>query len=151
MTIHLPFTLYMYWPSPEPSLLDIWATPAGWWWLLTFGYFVSVVWYQLNVFTGSEPASDTEANVYIQLFGEKGDCGKRWLVKAANNEELFQLGQVIDINTYLRPSKTNLAFLFTLLYSLTLDFSRSNLREMCYFTFCTSFFFSCKSTNQSNS
>lgn len=52
----------------------------------------SVYKYSIQVTTGWEPGSGTDANVYITLNGEKGDTGKRLLHKS--EKELFQEGQV---------------------------------------------------------
>ena len=52
--------------------------------------------YQVHVYTGSEPSADTDANVYIMLFGERGDTGRR-LLQRSNNERKFQEGQVCAI------------------------------------------------------
>lgn len=46
------------------------------------------------MYTGSEPGSDTEAALWIHLFGTRGDSGKRTLYKAKNNDTKFQEGQV---------------------------------------------------------
>lgn len=49
--------------------------------------------YFITVATGTEPNSATEANVYINIFGEKGDTGKR-LLHRSQNEDVFLEGQV---------------------------------------------------------
>ncbi|XP_030838662.1 uncharacterized protein LOC105447429 isoform X2 [Strongylocentrotus purpuratus] len=49
--------------------------------------------YFITVATGTEPNSATEANVYINIFGEKGDTGKR-LLHRSQNEDVFLQGQV---------------------------------------------------------
>ena len=36
----------------------------------------------MEVRTGTKPGSDTEANVHLQLFGERGDTGVRKLLKS---------------------------------------------------------------------
>ena len=45
------------------------------------------------MYTGKEDNADTKANVYLNLFGEHGDCGKRQLIRS-NNKVPFQRGQV---------------------------------------------------------
>ena len=57
-------------------------------------FFPIVVKYQITVHTGNEPAADTDANVYIQLFGCHGDTGKRHLYVSQNSEQKFKAGQV---------------------------------------------------------
>lgn len=61
-----------------------------------FGFFIVVVYhYILQIFTGNKPNSGTNANIFINIFGEKGDCGERWLGHSVNrNSELFQQNQV---------------------------------------------------------
>ncbi|XP_070556277.1 uncharacterized protein [Ptychodera flava] len=54
--------------------------------LPTFKYFI-------HVYTGDEPGADTDANVYICIYGDRGDTGKR-LLHRSDNKELFQQGQV---------------------------------------------------------
>ncbi|XP_074641254.1 lipoxygenase homology domain-containing protein 1-like [Tubulanus polymorphus] len=51
-----------------------------------------VVTYFLEVHTGELPGADTDANVYVQLFGEYGDTGKR-LINRKQGDEFFQVGQ----------------------------------------------------------
>ncbi len=52
--------------------------------------------YTIEVYTDSEPDSDTNAKVHIQLFGPSshGDSGQRMLYKAINgNKAKFRQGQ----------------------------------------------------------
>lgn len=51
--------------------------------------------YRVETYTGSLPGSDTEANVFVNLFGERGDMGKRLLFRS-NNDIKFAEGQVPD-------------------------------------------------------
>lgn len=51
--------------------------------------------YRVETCTGSLPGSDTEANVFVNLFGERGDMGKRLLFRS-NNDTKFAEGQVLD-------------------------------------------------------
>lgn len=53
-----------------------------------------ILLYQIRIYTGKDPGSDTDANVFICLHGERGDTGKRVLVNS-NNSSKFQEGQVI--------------------------------------------------------
>ncbi|XP_018651766.1 putative loxhd1 [Schistosoma mansoni] len=51
--------------------------------------------YIIQIFTGNKPNSGTNANIFINIFGEKGDCGERWLGRSVNrNSELFQQNQM---------------------------------------------------------
>ena len=52
-----------------------------------------MVKYQVLVDTGKVTGADTDANVYVNLYGERGDTGKRVLVNS-NNPVNFQEGQV---------------------------------------------------------
>ena len=47
----------------------------------------------MEVFTGNEPGADCEANIYLQLFGSRGDAGKRQLYHSKTNKVKFQQGQ----------------------------------------------------------
>ncbi|XP_064626993.1 lipoxygenase homology domain-containing protein 1-like isoform X2 [Lineus longissimus] len=49
--------------------------------------------YTLEVYTGNELAADTEASVFVNLYGERGDCGKRVLFKSKDNTTKFRAGQ----------------------------------------------------------
>ena len=60
---------------------------------------LAVIRYQVHVFTGSATGSDTDANVYLNLWGERGDTGKRQLNKS-NNPMMFLSGQVFQFNFY---------------------------------------------------
>ncbi len=55
--------------------------------------------YRVSVYTEDVPYADTEGEVYITIHGDRGDTGKRKLLKAvdddAANEEKFQPGQVM--------------------------------------------------------
>ena len=58
-------------------------------------HYLSVHQYQVELYTGEEEKAGTEANVYLQLFGERGDSGPRKLLKANNNnKDMFKPGQV---------------------------------------------------------
>ena len=50
-----------------------------------FHCFVLVLPYVVEIYTGSEPGSDTEANVYVQLIGSRGDSGKRVLYNSISD------------------------------------------------------------------
>ncbi len=55
-----------------------------------------VVTYQLEVYTGDQPYASTDADVYVTLYGERGDTGARHLVKSQSSETKFQQGQVSE-------------------------------------------------------
>ncbi|XP_075070522.1 oxygen-regulated protein 1 [Mixophyes fleayi] len=50
--------------------------------------------YEIHVYTGTISDVDTESNVYINIFGNKGDCGKRKLHKTKFQTIKFQREQV---------------------------------------------------------
>ena len=55
--------------------------------------------YEVHVYTGDENNAGTDAHVYLTLFGERGDTGKRKLhtpIQDARGGEwrLFEKGQV---------------------------------------------------------
>ena len=56
-------------------------------------FFSSVVTYFVSVFTGKDPGSETEALVYINMYGDFGDSGHRELRKS-NRPKMFAKGQV---------------------------------------------------------
>lgn len=45
------------------------------------------------VTTGKDEGADTDANVYINVAGDRGDTGKRLLLQS-NNVKKFKCGQV---------------------------------------------------------
>ena len=49
--------------------------------------------YEIGIATGKLPGAETDARCYIQLFGKRGDSGKRILYHS-NNKKKFQNGQV---------------------------------------------------------
>ena len=50
--------------------------------------------YLLTVYTGKEDGAGTKANVYVQIYGERGDTGRRKLLKSINHDDKFITGQV---------------------------------------------------------
>ncbi|KAM3841839.1 oxygen-regulated protein 1 [Vipera latastei] len=52
-----------------------------------------LVVYKISVFTGTQPGAETNSNVYITIFGNQGDSGKRKLQKSSTNKVTFQRGQ----------------------------------------------------------
>ena len=55
---------------------------------------IAVIKYKVEVYTGNEPGADTEAELFIHLFGSHGDSGKRVLFNCLNNKTPFQGGQM---------------------------------------------------------
>ena len=64
---------------------------------LNTALFFTVLKYHVMVYTGEDDGSDTDANVYLNIYGEKGDTGKRVLL-VSNNDHKFRSGQ-IDVFT----------------------------------------------------
>ncbi|KAH8871549.1 Lipoxygenase homology domain-containing protein 1 [Schistosoma japonicum] len=51
--------------------------------------------YIIQIYTGNKPNSGTNANIFINIFGEKGDSGVRWLRRSVNqNAKLFEQNQM---------------------------------------------------------
>ena len=50
--------------------------------------------YEVCVYTGNNWAAATDAIVYVQLYGNHGDSGKRRLYKSLDNEIMFQKNEV---------------------------------------------------------
>lgn len=63
--------------------------------------FLSVNSYEVHVFTGTMWGAGTDANVYINIYGEIGDTGERRLRKS-NHLNKFEKGQVRFISVRSR-------------------------------------------------
>ncbi|OPJ83462.1 hypothetical protein AV530_006350 [Patagioenas fasciata monilis] len=50
--------------------------------------------YEIHVYTGTKLGAETDANVYINLIGTRGDAGKRKLHRSKNNDVKFRHGQM---------------------------------------------------------
>ena len=50
--------------------------------------------YMVTVYTGEESKAGTDANVYLQIFGECGDTGYRRLMTSKTNLNKFEQGSV---------------------------------------------------------
>lgn len=59
--------------------------------------------YEVHVFTGTMWGAGTDANVYINIYGEVGDTGERRL-KKSNHLNKFEKGQV-KISEFSRTEK----------------------------------------------
>lgn len=55
---------------------------------------VPVVKYRVTVCTGTVGGSGTDASVFLNLIGDQGDTGDRWLVNCKNNMNKFEKGNV---------------------------------------------------------
>lgn len=56
---------------------------------------VSDVDYHIAVKTGNIPGGSSDSNVFVKLYGEKGDTGKMMLVVSTNNlGNYFETGRV---------------------------------------------------------
>ncbi|KAJ8306150.1 hypothetical protein KUTeg_016695 [Tegillarca granosa] len=50
--------------------------------------------YEVTIFTGDHWAAETDANLYITIFGTQGDTGKRMLYNSTMNQVKFRTGQI---------------------------------------------------------
>ena len=56
---------------------------------------LAIVIYNVSVFTGKTSGAGTDANVFLQIFGERGDTGARTLRTSKTNKNKFENGKVI--------------------------------------------------------
>ena len=61
--------------------------------------------YQLQVHTGDVPEADTEAEIFVTMFGERGDSGRRRLFKSKSDGKAFTKGKVSCLNLPLTRSQ----------------------------------------------
>ena len=54
----------------------------------------SVVKYNVQVTTGKKRGAGTDANVFVNVFGEQGDTGNRPLEQSTTNKNKFEKGNV---------------------------------------------------------
>ena len=54
----------------------------------------------MDVHTGLKDGAGTDAHVYLVLYGERGDTGKRRLLKS-NQKDKFEQGQVDTVHEVL--------------------------------------------------
>ncbi len=52
--------------------------------------------YVVDVHTGDVRGAGTDANVFLTIFGDKGDSGERKLHKSETHSNKFERGQVIS-------------------------------------------------------
>ncbi len=57
-------------------------------------YSPAVIKYRVTVCTGTVSGSGTDASVFLNLIGDQGDTGDRWLVNCKNNVNKFEKGNV---------------------------------------------------------
>ena len=50
--------------------------------------------YNVSVFTGDVSGGGTDANVFLTIFGDKGDTGERKLAKSETHTDKFERGNV---------------------------------------------------------
>lgn len=58
------------------------------------GIFISVCQYHVEVYTGDRDNAGTDAAVYLQIFGERGDTGIRQLLQPKHPGDKFESGRV---------------------------------------------------------
>ena len=56
--------------------------------------------YVVNVVTGDVRGAGTDANVFLIIFGDRGDSGERKLVKSETHRDKFERGQVSPLSGY---------------------------------------------------
>ena len=61
--------------------------------------------YEVLVYTGDRWAAGTDADVYLTLYGTRGDTGRRYLTHAEGSEEKFRRDQVTLNNTCFSQQK----------------------------------------------
>ena len=55
---------------------------------------ISAFTYAVEVYTGDKWQAGTDANVTVQIFGERGDTGCRRLMASKTNTDKFEAGAV---------------------------------------------------------
>jgi hypothetical protein len=70
--------------------------------LTAFDVYFSVVKYTVEVHTGKKSQAGTDANVFLCIFGELGDTGRRWLTNSSTNINKFEKGQVGTVTNKLK-------------------------------------------------
>ena len=66
--------------------------------IMTTFFLDTVTKYIVQTVTGKEFGGGSDANIYITIFGEKGDTGKRFLSKSKEGKDKFEKGKVIVSN-----------------------------------------------------
>lgn len=57
-------------------------------------FWSAVIKYRVTVCTGTIGGSGTDASVFLNLIGDSGDSGDRWLVNCKNNVNKFEKANV---------------------------------------------------------
>lgn len=57
----------------------------------------SVHVYHVSVYTGDKRGAGTDANIFLNIFGELGDTGDRPLEESKTNKNKFERNQVIKL------------------------------------------------------
>ncbi|XP_078590366.1 lipoxygenase homology domain-containing protein 1-like isoform X4 [Branchiostoma floridae x Branchiostoma japonicum] len=79
------------WLATDSSNGDVWMEiPTVWPGEDT----LPVLKYQLEVHTTDQFSAGTDSNVYITIYGQRGDTGKRELVRSQNSDMKFEQGQM---------------------------------------------------------
>ena len=60
----------------------------------TFSFILAVRKYIVTVTTGDEEDAGTTSNVYVNIMGDSGSTGNRWLKKSTSNDTKFLPKQV---------------------------------------------------------
>ena len=63
--------------------------------LLMRPFFLSAIEYQLQVFTGKEKDSNTDADVFVTIYGNQGNTGRRKLHQNDDGEKPFDKPQKV--------------------------------------------------------
>lgn len=82
----------LIWHSFLPDMLYVWRVNEVL--VIHALYCLTVNTYEVCVFTGNMMGAGTDANVFINVYGENGDTGERCL-KNSDNLNKFERGQVI--------------------------------------------------------
>lgn len=67
--------------------------------------------YTINVYTGDVSGAGTDANVFMALFGDKGDSGERKLHKSDTYKDKFERGHVSGYCTRQRKRHFGSSFI----------------------------------------
>ena len=70
------------------------AIYCTWWCRLTRLLCCAVVNYSVTVYTGTKSGAGTDANVFVNIFGEQGDTGDRRLHSSKTHMNKFEKGNV---------------------------------------------------------
>ena len=64
-------------------------------------FLLAVLDYMVEVHTGKKRGAGTDANVFLNIFGEQGDTGERPLEKSKTNMNKFEKGNVRPASLYV--------------------------------------------------